>query len=92
MNIQKLNEITRLAVDAGIQSYMQRVSPATDKVNQSEAQRFLFYRGFRPAILARWVREGLIKGRKTGKGRNARVYYSLSDIKNLLLTLKSKEL
>jgi hypothetical protein len=92
MELAKLNEYTRLAVDAGIQSYMQRVNPATDKVNQSEAQRFLFYRGFRPAILVRWVREGLLKGHKTGKGKNARVYYSLSEIKNLLLTLKSKEL
>ena len=71
---------------------MQGVNPGTDKVNQSEAQRFLFYRGFRPAILARWVREGLIKGRKNGKGKNARVYYSLSEIKNLLLTIKSNEL
>lgn len=92
MDIKKLHEYTRLAVDAGIQSYMQGVNPGTDKVNQSEAQRFLFYRGFRPAILARWVREGLIKGRKNGKGKNARVYYSLSEIKNLLVTLKSKEL
>ena len=92
MDIQKLNDYTRLAVDAGIQSYMQRVNPTADKVNQSEAQRFLFYRGFRPALLTRWVREGLIKGRKTGKGKNARVYYSLSEIKNLLLTLKSNEL
>lgn len=92
MDIKKLHEYTRLAVDAGIQSYMQRVNPTADKVNQSEAQRFLFYRGFRPALLTRWVREGLIKGRKTGKGKNARVYYSLSEIKNLLVTLKSKEL
>lgn len=92
MDIQQLNDYTRLAVDAGIQSYMQRVNPATDKINQSEAQRFLFYRGFRPALLTRWVREGLIKGHKTGKDRNARVYYSLSEIKNLLLTIKSKEL
>lgn len=92
MDIQKLNEYTRLAVDAGIQSYMQRINPSTDKINQSDAQRFLFYRGFRPAILTRWVREGLIKSRKTGDKKNARVYYSLSEIKNLILTLKSKEL
>ncbi len=92
ISLQQLFDWTTQAVDAGVQAYIRRTEPESDRIKQSDAKRYIARQGFQPVMLHKWVKAGLIEGEKTGGGQNSAVWYSLADIKNLINSIKLKEI
>ena len=76
------------AVDLGIQRYRSTISPAEDNIKQSDAVRYIVREGFPTGQLRKWVENGQLTPIKTGEAKNSSVYYSLSEIKTLILALR----
>lgn len=94
MNIalEDLHEFVSFAVDAGIQGYLKRTEPATDRIKQSDAKRYLARCGFQPAMLHKWVSAKLLSPEKVGEKQNSAVWYSLADIKKVICAIKLKQI
>lgn len=80
------------AVDAGVQQYIKTVEPAADRIKQADAKRYLSKLGFQPALLAKWVNARLITPVKSGDTQNSAVWYSLTDIKKLIASIRLKQI
>ena len=91
IKLNELQELITLAVDAGVQEYIRSTEPGSDLIKQGEARRYISGRGFRPVMLRKWTEEGLLIASK-GESRNSAIWYSLSEIKKLICTLKLKEI
>jgi len=78
------------AVDAGVQKYVKSIDPGADYIKQSEAKRYISRLGYKPAMLQRWTDAHLLTPIKTGDAQNSSVLYSLSDIKNVISSLRLK--
>lgn len=94
MNIplNRLHDLIKDAVDAGIQDYISRSAPNKDFIKQSDARRYITKCGFRPVLLRHWVDASLITPVKTGEKKNCAVWYSLADIKKLICATRLKQL
>ncbi len=94
MNIEMkdLLSFVSLAVDAGVQRYMKSVEPSQDRIKQSEAKRFVAKLGYQPVMIRKWSDAHLLTPIKTGDRQNSSVFYSLSEIKALISSLKLKDI
>jgi hypothetical protein len=92
LTLQQLFDWTKLAVDAGVQSYIKTIEPASDRIKQAEAKRYIANLGYSPTMLHKWVEAGLLSRVKSCDKQNASAWYSLAEIKNLLGSIKLKEL
>lgn len=94
MNIplEDLHEFVRLAVDAGIQTYISHTEPTADRIKQSDAKRYISRQGFQPVMLKKWVQARLITPVKLGEAQNSAVWYSLADIKKVISSLELKRI
>lgn len=86
ISIEDLLAFVTQAVDTGIQDYLRSIEPASDRINQAEAKKYLKKRGVEPARLQDWSKKGLLRPVKTGDRQNARVLYSLAEIKRAIMT------
>ena len=91
MEESKIKDIVNASVVLGMITYRNMIKPADDKVKQREAKRYLTQLGYKGALLDKWVANGLLKRHKEGDGNTA-VYYSITEIQKLLLTMKITEL
>ncbi len=92
ISLQQLFDWTKQAVDAGVQSYIRHADPLSDRIRQADAKRYIARYGYRPAMLRKWVDAGLLTRTKSGGRQNAAAWYSLSDIKSLISSMKLKEM
>lgn len=80
------------AVDAGVQTYMRSVEPSADRITQADAKRFVKKMGFQPVMIRKWSDARLLTPVKTGDAQNAKVTYSLAEIKKVISSLKLKQM
>ena len=92
ITLQQLLDWTRQVVEAGVQTYIKHTEPFSDRIKQADAKRYIARMGYQPVMLRKWVDAGLITKVKTSEKQNAAAWYSLADIKNLISSLKLKEL
>ena len=94
MNIalEELHDFVSFAVDAGIQGYLKRVEPASDRIKQADAKRYIARYGYQPAMLGKWVDSHLLTPVKTGNKKNSAVWYSLAEIKKVIRAIKLKQI
>ena len=79
MKRDALDRIVQQAMFLGQVQYMTMIEPASDKIKQREAIRYLKRRGYEPKVLDEWTGMKLIHRRKDGEGTSP-VYYSLKEI------------
>lgn len=92
VSLDILYEFVSQAVDAGIQSYLRKIEPASDKIKQSDAKRYIARYGFQPVMLRKWVDAKLLTPVKMGEKQNSAVWYSLADIKKVICTINLKRI
>lgn len=90
--LQQLLDWTQKAVEAGVQEYIRHTEPTSDRIKQAEAKRYIARMGFKPVMLEKWVRAGLLHKVKTGDTQNSAAWYSLAEIKNLVSTIELKKI
>ena len=94
MNIalEDLHDFVAQAVDAGIQSYLKRMEPSSDRIKQADAKRYIARYGFQPAMLRKWVDAEMLTPVKVGDSKNSAVWYSLADIKKVICAINLKRI
>lgn len=92
ISLQQLFDWTRQAVEAGVQTYIKNIEPSADRIKQADAKRYIARMGYQPVMLRKWVEAGLLTKTKCGEKQNAAAWYSLADIKNLISSLRLKEM
>lgn len=91
ITLEQLRDYVKSAVDAGIQAYIRSVEPLSDRINQSDAKRWIAAMGHKPVMLSRWVDAGLLTRQKDADApQNAQAWYSKAEIKNLLAAIELK--
>lgn len=92
ISLQQLFDWTKHAVEAGVQEYIRNTEPNADRIKQSDAKRYIARMGYQPAMLRKWVEAGLLTRVKASERQNAAAWYSLADIKNLINSIRLKEM
>lgn len=80
------------AVDAGVQTYIRSIEPASDRINQADAKKYVKKMGFQPVMLRKWSDARLLTPVKIGERQNSPVLYSLAEIKTVISSLKLKSM
>ena len=89
ITLNQLRNIISASADIGVQRYIKTREPESDRVKLSEAKRYLEKMGFQPILLKKWREDNLLVPVKLGDSRNSAVWYSLTDIKELIFTLQT---
>lgn len=92
ITLNQLRNIISASADIGVQRYIKTREPENDRVKQEEAKRYLEKMGYQPIMLKKWVNDKLLVPVKLGDSRNSAVWYSLTDIKELIFTLQTHTL
>lgn len=92
ITLDELYDFIERAVDAGIQGYLKRIEPASDRIKQADAKRYIARCGYQPVMLQKWVNARLLTPVKIGEKKNSAVWYSLADIKKVICTVKLKSI
>jgi len=92
ITINDLREIISSSADLGVQHYIKYIKPENDRVNQSEAQRYIESLGYRQNTLRKWVDASLLTPVKLSTTRTGRVYYSMAEIKDLIFSLRTHDI
>lgn len=92
MDTRQAHAIVRDAFLLGMISYRQMIRPASDKVKQREAWRYLEDQGLPRRLLTEWVENGIVRRHKdNAKGANATVWYRLTEIQKAIVALRTAE-
>lgn len=92
MDAQQAHQLVKQAIMLGMIQYRNMLKPASDKVKQREAWRYLKGQGLPVSLLDKWVEDGIVKRHKdTTKGQNTPVWYRLSDIQSAIVALRTAE-
>ena len=92
ISLNDLRNIISTSADIGVQRYIKTMDPENDRIKQSEAKRYLEKMGYQPIMLKKWREDNLLVPVKLGDSRNSAVWYSLTDIKELISTLQTHNL
>lgn len=92
ITLSELLALVKDSVDAGVQANVRLTEPDRDRINQADAKRYISRLGFRPSMIAKWTDAGLITKRKKGKAQNSSAWYSLNEIKQLLVSVRIKRI
>ncbi|MBQ4196550.1 MAG: hypothetical protein II659_01715 [Bacteroidales bacterium] len=90
--MNQLRNIISASADIGVQRYIKTMEPESDRIKQEEAKRYLEKMGYQPIMLKKWRKDNLLVPVKMGDARNSAVWYSLTDIKELIFTLQTHSL
>lgn len=92
IKLEELHDFVSLAVDAGIQSYLSKIEPNSDRIKQADAKRYISRYGFQPVMLQKWVNARMLTPIKSGEKQNSAVWYSLADIKKVICSINLKRI
>jgi len=92
ISLNQLRNIISASADIGVQRYIKTMEPESDRIKQEEAKRYLEKMGYQPVMLKKWRRDNLLVPVKMGDSRNSAVWYSLTDIKELIFSLQTHAL
>ena len=92
ISLNQLRNIISASADIGVQRYIKTMEPESDRIKQEEAKRYLEKMGYQPIMLKKWRKDNLLVPVKMGDARNSAVWYSLTDIKELIFTLQTHSL
>lgn len=90
MRTSEIGTIISTAITLGMINYRTMIEPASDKIKQREAKRYLVKLGYKPSVLENMTSAGLIHRKKDGDG-NSPIYYSAKELQKALLTLAIQE-
>lgn len=82
-----LLKLVKHSAEQGAAAYIHGLDADKDFVNQTDCKRIVKSHGFRPVMVYKWVKMGILHPVKTGSSRNSSVKYSRSELLNLLTTL-----
>lgn len=83
-----LTQVVQSAAEMGVANYIKRTQPNSDTLKMREAYRWLKTIGVRPCVLDGFIKDGLVKTRRTGGSKNSPIVVSKSDI-TAVLTAKN---
>ena len=92
ISLNQLRNIISASADIGVQRYIKTMEPESDRIKQEEAKRYLEKMGYQPVMLKKWRKDNLLVPVKMGVSRNSAVWYSLTDIKELIFSLQTHAL
>ena len=92
ITLNQLRNIISASADIGVQRYIKTRDPEDDRIKQEDAKRYLERMGYQPIMLKKWRKDNLLVPVKMGDARNSAVWYSLTDIKELIFTLQTHSL
>ena len=92
ITLNQLRNIISASADIGVQRYIKTRDPEDDRIKQEDAKRYLERMGYQPIMLKKWRKDNLLVPVKIGDARNSAVWYSLTDIKELIFTLQTHSL
>ena len=92
ISLNQLRNIISASADIGVQRYIKTMEPESDRIKQEETKRYLEKMGYQPVMLKKWCRDNLLVPVKMGDSRNSAVWYSLTDIKELIFSLQTHAL
>lgn len=92
ISLKQMFEWHRQSSEAAIAEYFRHTDPQSDRVSLAEARRMLKNRGIPQVMLARWTDAGIIEPSRSGTGRNAAVWYSKSDILEVIASATLKKI
>lgn len=92
ISLDSLHDFVAQAVDAGIQGYLRKLEPKSDRIKQADAKRYIKRYGFQPSMLRKWVAARLLTPIKVGEKQNSAVWYSLADIKKVICAVNLKRI
>lgn len=92
ITLNQLRNIISASADIGVQRYIKTRDPEDDRIKQEDAKRYLEKMGYQPIMLKRWRKDNLLVPVKTGDSRNSAVWYSLTEIKELIFSLQTHAL
>ena len=87
ISLNQLRNIISASADIGAQRYIKTMEPESDRIKQEEAKRYLEKMGYQPVMLKKRRKDNLLVPVKMGDSRNSAVWYSLTDIKELIFSL-----
>ena len=92
ITLNQLRNIISASADIGVQRYIKTRDPENDRVKQEDAKRYLEKMGYQPIMLKRWRKDNLLVPVKMGDSCNSAVWYSLTEIKELIFSLQTHAL
>ena len=92
ITLNQLRNIISASADIGVQRYIKTRDPENDRIKQEDAKRYLEKMGYQPIMLKKWRKDNLLVPVKMGDSRNSAVWYSLTEIKELIFTLQTHSL
>ena len=92
ITLNQLRNIISASADIGVQRYIKTRDPEDDRIKQEDAKRYLEKMGYQPIMLKRWRKDNLLVPVKMGDSRNSAVWYSLTEIKELIFSLQTHAL
>ena len=92
ISLNELRNIISTSADLGVQRYLRTLDPEKDRIKQEEAKRYLEKMGYQPIMLKKWRKDNLLVPVKMGDSRNSAVWYSLTEIKELIFSLQTYSL
>lgn len=92
ISLNELRNIISTSADLGVQRYLRTLDPENDRIKQEEAKRYLEKMGYQPIMLKKWRKDNLLVPVKMGDSRNSAVWYSLTEIKELIFSLQTYSL
>ena len=90
MRTSEIGTIISTAITLGMINYRTMIEPASDRMKQREAKRYLAKPGCKSTTLERLTEMGLVHRKKDGEG-NSPVYYSAKEIQSAVLAVRVKQ-
>ena len=86
MTFSELKNLMLEMARLGVQEYQKSINVKNDELKQREAWRWMQSHGLKPAILEKFVEEGVIRPRRKGTAKNSPKIYSLTEIQSAIIT------
>lgn len=83
-----LTQVVQSAAEAGVANYIKRTQPSSDRLKMREAYRWFKAMGVKPCVLDGFIKDGLVKTTRMGKGKNSPLVVSKSEIMAVLTAKK----
>ena len=83
-----LAQVVQSAAEMGVANYIKKTQPNSDTLKMREAYRWFKAMGMKPCVLDGFVKEGLVRTTRKGKGKNSPIVVSKSEIMAALTAKK----
>lgn len=91
VSLQDIHKMLKAAISAGVQDYIRETDPCSDRIKQSEANRYVRRMGFQPTLIDKLTAAGMLHPVKACTAQNGAVWYSLAEVKSAIASIRIGE-